>query len=141
MGSQTRKIQERLGAYDGHLQSVIHGLANNNEQAWSVQKRKQVEVVLKRLGYTLVTRSRAKKMGYELLDDAQPIAQGYYEAPIADYHDLYILECHFRLVRLRKLRTKDLANRFDPQAQALGFESWKEMMIAISEGKATVVKK
>lgn len=49
--------------------------------------------ILKELGITLVTKTRAKKLGYELNKQAKPVGACYFSRPISKHADVYVLEC------------------------------------------------
>lgn len=133
-------VLKKLQSYEAHFQSVIKGLEGQPE-GWSEEKRKRVEKALAKVGFTLITRNRAHKQGYNLADDAKPVGQGYYPAPIAHYCDMYILECHFvKSARQPAAEKAPAIDRYDEKAQALGYPTWRDMMIDVYEGRASVTK-
>lgn len=129
----------RLESWIDDLQSVVTGLKGDNWQ-WSELKRKQVANTLAKFKLSLVTRNGASKQGFSPRDDAPPMAAAYYPAPIGRYCDLFILETDFVKSARAKDPKLDQMDRYDEKAAALGFASWRAMMIAIYEGKATVNK-
>lgn len=130
-------VLRKLQGYSTNVQSVIKGLEGQPE-AWSEDERKKITKTLEKLGFTVITRNRAHKQGYNLADDAKPVGKGYYPAPIGYYCDMYILECHF-VKSARQPATKAAAvDRYDEKAQAQGFDTWRDMLIAVYEGRAKV---
>ncbi len=128
---------KRLEAIKAHLESTITGLRGSPED-WSETKRKRVKPVLEKFGLTLVTRNAAQQMGYRIRDDAAPIARAYYPAPIGRYCDLFLLELHFEKSERPAKVKRDPRDIYDEKAQAQGFDTWRDMLIAVYEGRAKV---
>lgn len=139
MNKDRSALVKVIGSYIDDLQSVVTGLKGENWQ-WSEHKRKKVAATLAKFKLSLVTRNGASKQGFAARDDAPPIAAGYYPAPIGRYCDLFILEIDF-VKSARDVAPKaDPISQYDAVAVGLGFASWRAMMTAIYEGKATVNK-
>ncbi len=85
-------FKTRLEARRGVLTDLIRGLEGSTFE-WGEGAAKARQHILKELGVTLVTRSRAKKLGYEINPRSKPVGVIYYGAPISQYGDVYILEC------------------------------------------------
>lgn len=56
------------------------------------------EPIVRELGFTLVSKSYAKTLGYELIPGAAPVGVKYFGAPISRFAEVYILECQCRPV-------------------------------------------
>lgn len=133
-------VLKKLQGHSTNVQSVIKGLEGQPE-AWSEDERKKITKTLEKLGLTVITRNRAHKQGYNLADDAKPIGKGYYPAPIAYYCDMYILECHFvKSARQPAPKVKAPIDRYEERARALGYPTWRDLLIEILEKGATVTK-
>lgn len=77
------------------LNLVLNALRGGERVLWGMGEREGAEKMLKELGVTVITRSRAERMGYKLRASAKPIGTGYFGSPIKRDANLYILECHF----------------------------------------------
>lgn len=56
--------------------------------------------VARAMGITLVSKTRAEKLGYVLKHNQSPVGHRYYLRPISGFHPVYVLECQFN----RKVR-------------------------------------
>jgi hypothetical protein len=65
-----------------------------NPVAWNDGQRIANTNRARILGYTIVTKTRAKRMGYRLKRGARPLGYGYFKAPISRDAELYVLEVH-----------------------------------------------
>lgn len=74
------------------LNEIIGGL-RGNRFCWGGGERSAKNKILKELGITLVTKTRAKKLGYEINPRAKSVGTCYFERPISDYCEVYVLEC------------------------------------------------
>lgn len=137
MNKDRSALMKVLESYINDLQSVVTGLKGENWQ-WSEHKRKNVAATLAKHKLSLVTRNGASRQGYTLRDDAPPIAAGYYPSPIGRYCDLFILEIDFVKSARQPATKAAAADRYDEKAQAQGFDTWRDMLIAVYEGRAKV---
>lgn len=51
--------------------------------------------VARTMGITLVSKTRAEKLGYELKRNQSPVGHRYFRSPISGFHPVYVLECQF----------------------------------------------
>lgn len=137
MISLRKFVLKKLQNYVQCFQTVIKGLEGQPQQ-WSEAERKKIDAALTKVGFTLITRNRAHKQGYDLADDAQPVGAAYYPAPIAHYCNMYILECHFVKSARQPAPQAPIIDRYDEAARALGFPTWRDLIKDIYEGRAKV---
>lgn len=71
---------------------IIAGL-RGSPFSWGGGETTSKSHILKELGITLVTKTRARKLGYELNKKAKPVGSVYFGAPISNYANVYVLEC------------------------------------------------
>jgi hypothetical protein len=71
---------------------IIDGL-RGSPFSWGGGETTSKHRILKELGITLVTKTRARKLGYELNPRAKPVGATYFSSPISNYADVYVLEC------------------------------------------------
>lgn len=78
---------------------IIAGL-RGSPFSWGGGETTSKSHILKELGITLVTKTRARKLGYELNKRAKPVGSVYFSSPISNYADVYVLECQCYRARL-----------------------------------------
>lgn len=92
------EISNRLATYLYVINALIDGLQGNPFD-WGAGQREAFTKIAAASGVTLVTKTEAARRGYSLKRGATPVGKGYWGAPLKRRADLYILECHCRLVR------------------------------------------
>lgn len=97
MSKSPSHVIKRLNTQIMLAQGIIDNLqgGENGNMSWSNGGMKNYVRMLREMGITLVTKTQAKKMGYRMKRGAQPVASGYFTAPISQQCDLYVLECQF----------------------------------------------
>jgi len=71
---------------------IIAGL-RGSPFTWGGGETSSKQRILKELGVTLVTKTRVRKLGYELNPRVKPVGSVYFRSPISNYADVYVLEC------------------------------------------------
>lgn len=84
---------KRLEIRKAILEEIIAALRGQTRISWGGGEMTSKHKILKELGITLVTKTRAKKLGYDVNPRAKPIGSVYFSAPISDYKEVYVLEC------------------------------------------------
>lgn len=82
------QLQRRINVAN----EIIDGL-RGEPFSWGGGETTAKHRILKELGITLVTKTRARKLGYELNKKAKPVGSVYFSSPISNYADVYVLEC------------------------------------------------
>lgn len=85
-------VERRLATWSYIVQALISGLQGQGF-SWSAGEVKAYRPKAKALGFTLVTKTGAKNLGYRIKEGVKPVGNGYFLAPISGFADLYILEC------------------------------------------------
>lgn len=86
------KIKGRLGSWRYVAQAIIDGL-DGKPFSWTGGEMEAYRPKAKAMGITLVTKTQAQKLGYELKRGVKPVGNGYFLAPISRSAELYVLEC------------------------------------------------
>lgn len=74
------------------LQEVLDGL-EGKPFSWGSTGSQYWVPRLAGMGITLVTKNRIKRLGCRLKRGAQPVGSVYFNSPISNQCDLYVLEC------------------------------------------------
>lgn len=92
MSKSPSGFKTMLEARKGVITDLINGLSGKPFE-WGEGAAKARQHILKELGVTLVTRNRAKALGYAINPRAKNVGVIYFGSPISQYGDVYILEC------------------------------------------------
>lgn len=84
----------RLRRFDQIAAELVVGL-EGQPFSWRAVDYQHARPVLQAMGITLVSKGRARRLGFELKRGAQPVGKKYYTAPISKMIDVYVLECQF----------------------------------------------
>lgn len=76
------------------LHELEQGLNGQRKYRWGENALRWWLPWLADLGFTLKSRTALEREGYRLKRDAKPVVEVYFPAPIGDYCEMYILECH-----------------------------------------------
>lgn len=90
MERTTSAERARLKTLIGVAEAISNGLSGR-PFCWGGGEAMSKRRALRQLGIELVTASRAKKLGHELLARAKPVGETYYGAPICGHCDVYVL--------------------------------------------------
>ncbi len=82
------QLQRRINVAN----EIINGLRGEPFE-WGGGETSAKQGILKELGITLVTKTRAAKLGYELNKKAKPVGECYFTRPISRSAAVYVLEC------------------------------------------------
>jgi hypothetical protein len=92
--SQTKKDLERFIAVATAIKDGLDG----TPFSWRGVDAQYNLPVARAMQITLITKSRAAKLGFALKRNAQPVGKMYFSAPISKYADVYVLQCQFNRV-------------------------------------------
>ena len=84
-------VKRRAASTTRWLNVLCCGL-NGNPQRLGSGEGDAFEKCMTRVGFQVITRTRAERRGLRLKKRAKPIAKRYYDAPISDYGDLYLIQ-------------------------------------------------
>lgn len=90
-------VKARAQRFQEVARVIERGLRTDDQYRtfhWKGSENHLVQVA-EQMGFTLVTESRAKKVGYVLKKGQKPVGVVYYEAPISKDAAVYVLECQF----------------------------------------------
>lgn len=86
------EIKALLNRYQEIAQMIINGLEGRPFR-WGDAERQAYTAKALRMGCTLVTRTRADRLGWVVRQGAEPVGVAYFGAPIQRYASLFVLEC------------------------------------------------
>ena len=84
----SRPQLQRLGELLGQLEAALNG---KPQKTWGGGARKPWTRLLRQAGVHLFTKTALNKIGQEPKKGAKPVVVAYFEAPISNYGELYIL--------------------------------------------------
>ena len=87
------EIKRRATAWAHVAQLIVAGL-QGKPFAWGKGEWQAYSIKARQMGFTLITKTEAKRRGYALREKAQPIGSAYFGS--RRYGQVYILECHFK---------------------------------------------
>ncbi len=91
----------RLDRVIGVATEIANGL-QGKPFSWRGVDAQHRMPIARMLGVTLISKSRAERLGFQLKRGQQPVGARYFEAPISAYHDVYVLECQFNRVEAER---------------------------------------
>ncbi len=93
------EIKRRAVASVKVAQLIIAGL-EGKPFSWGSGEWKAYSRIARRMGYDLITKTYARRLGYQLRAKARPIGSAYFGSK--RYGQVYILECHFKPAQPRQ---------------------------------------
>lgn len=93
------EIKRRAVASVKVAQLIIAGL-EGEPFSWGSGEWQAYSRIARRMGYCLITKTYARRLGYQLRQKARPIGSAYFGSK--RYGQVYILECHFKLAQSPK---------------------------------------
>ncbi len=84
----------RMQRFELVAAEIVSGL-DGKPFSWRAVDFQHARPILQAMGIHLVSKSRAKRLGFVLKRGAQPVGQNYYTAPISKMVNVYVLECQF----------------------------------------------
>lgn len=89
-------LKRRLASIKRWMAVLQDGL-DGRPQTLSASEAKAFEQAMAALGVSLLSKTKAAKSNLELRRGSKPVVRRYYGAPIADFHDLFVLEQFTRM--------------------------------------------
>lgn len=87
-------VKARAERYAHVARCIYRGLHEGAPFDWKGSEYHLIGVA-ETMGFTLVTLSRAERLGFTLKKAQKPVGTVYFTAPISKYKSVYVLECQF----------------------------------------------
>ena len=116
------------------IKAIRDGL-DGKRFSWSAGELNAYRPKALRLGFTL--ENGAKQLGYKLKPTAKPVGNGYFTAPISQFCDLYVLECHCTPLQRQPRVSEEKSKETPGAASAI---AWKAAAAALRERERAQAK-